>query len=50
MHMCVYISIHMYIYECVDVYTHTHTYINEYLKLSCFQNNVSNFAKNNKQV
>ena len=38
MHICVYISIYMYIYECVD----THTHINEYLKLFCFQNNVSN--------
>ena len=47
-YMCVYISLYMYIYECVD--THTHTHINEYLKLFCFQNNVSNFAKNNKQV
>ena len=46
--MSVYISIYMYIYEYVD--THTHTHINKYLKLFCFQNNVSNFAKNNKQV
>ena len=48
MHMCVYVSIYMYIYECVD--THTHTHINEYLKFFYFQNNVSNFAKNNEQV
>ena len=38
----------MYICVCVGVYTHTHR--NEYLKHFCSQYNISNFAKNNKQV
>ena len=40
----------MYIYECVWVCIYIPTHINKYLKLFCFQNNISSFAKNNKQV
>ena len=50
MHIYVYVYIYMYICVCVCVWVCTHIHINKYLKLFCFQHNILNLAKNNKQA